>query len=312
MLATRSTIAARSRRGSDTAIVVADTANPTGGFTDAEYCRSRRCSTRSSARSTSRTSGTPSDIDKNGKIVIFFTKEVNKLTPRGSAGGTVGGFFFERDLFPARRHGGLRRVRGQQFRRDVLRRSCPIPPGGSASAQQKTDVLDVTPGTLAHEYQHLINAGRRLYVNNARRLRRRLAERRAEPHRRRAVVLQGRAACAAAEHRRVSAIDAHAASIDAFNNYQGDNNGRFELFIGKPSQTSVYGGNDSLETRGATWHMLRYLADHRGAIGRRHVDAAREHEADAAIAICRDVFGANYMTQIRDWATSVFSDDVPA
>ena len=25
----------------------------------------------------------------------------------------------------------------------------------------------VTPGTLAHEYQHLINAGRRLYVNNA-------------------------------------------------------------------------------------------------------------------------------------------------
>ena len=43
--------------------------------------------------------GQPTDIDKNGKTVIFFTKEVNKLTPRGS-GGVVGGFFFERDLFP--------------------------------------------------------------------------------------------------------------------------------------------------------------------------------------------------------------------
>ena len=53
-------------------------------------------------------------------------------------------------------------------------------------------------------------------------------------------------------------------SIDAFNIYAGDNIGRFEIFIGKPSQTSVYAGNDSLETRGATWHMLRYLADHRG------------------------------------------------
>ena len=31
--------------------------------------------------------------------MIFFTKEVNKLTPRGS-NGVIGGFFFERDLFP--------------------------------------------------------------------------------------------------------------------------------------------------------------------------------------------------------------------
>ncbi len=27
------------------------------------------------------------------------------------------------------------------------------------------DIQSLTPGTLAHEYQHLINAGRRLYVN---------------------------------------------------------------------------------------------------------------------------------------------------
>ena len=47
-----------------------------------------------------RTSAQPTDIDNNGKIVIFFTKEVNKLTPRGGRGVQMGGFFFERDLFP--------------------------------------------------------------------------------------------------------------------------------------------------------------------------------------------------------------------
>ena len=63
--------------------------------------------------------GQPTDIDKNGKTVIFFTKEVNKLTPRGS-GGVIGGFFFERDLFPKTDTPTTCSGARQQLRRDVL------------------------------------------------------------------------------------------------------------------------------------------------------------------------------------------------
>ena len=105
---------------SNSAIVVADTTNPAGGFTDAEYQSfATTFDTLINPLDVSNF-GQPTDIDKNGKILIFFTKEVNLLTPRGS-GGVIGGFFFERDLFPLSDTQRLRGVHRQQLRRDVLR-----------------------------------------------------------------------------------------------------------------------------------------------------------------------------------------------
>src|SRR5678815_5511223 len=43
----------------------------------------------------------------------------------------------------------------------------PDPNGLFSDSRSKADVLDFTNSTLAHEYQHLINAGRRLYVTIA-------------------------------------------------------------------------------------------------------------------------------------------------
>ena len=76
-----------------------------------------------------------------------------------------------------------------------------------------------------------------------------------------------------------------------------------------PNATSVYAGNDELETRGATWHLLRYLADHRGSsdgdVWMQLVNSKTTGHHNLA-----NVFGADYMNQIRDWATSLLSDDV--
>ncbi len=84
---------------SNTAYVLADTANPPGGFSDADYASFGTTFDTLINPLDIQTFGQPTDIDHNGKIVIIFTKEVNKLTPRG-ANGVVGGFFFDRDLFP--------------------------------------------------------------------------------------------------------------------------------------------------------------------------------------------------------------------
>ena len=97
--------------------------------------------------------------------------------------------------------------------------------------------------------------------------------------------------------------------MDAFNNDQGENSGRYEAFLGHPSLTSVYADNDDITTRGATWNLLRYLADHHGTSDAdtwsKLVNTALVGQANLA-----NVFGPDYLTQIRDWATSVFADDV--
>src|SRR5262249_42006767 len=84
---------------SKTAIVVADTGNPAGGFSDADYVSFATMFDSLLNPLDLQNFGQPTDIDHNNRVLIFFTKEVNKLTPRG-ANGVVGGFFFDRDLFP--------------------------------------------------------------------------------------------------------------------------------------------------------------------------------------------------------------------
>lgn len=293
---------------SNTAIVLADTTNPTGGFTDAEY---------QSFATTFDTLinpldvgnfGQPTDIDKNGKILIFFTKEVNLLTPRGS-GGVIGGFFFERDLFPLSDTNDFGGCAGSNFA-EMFYVLVPDPNGVFGDKRTKQSVLDVTPGTLAHEYQHLINAGRRMYVNLPFNDFEEVWLNEGLSHVAEELLYYRVSGFAPRQNITAAKLGATQASVDAFNKVQGDNSGRFEIFLSQPSQTSVYGNNDSLETRGATWYLLRYLADHRGTSDgdtwSQLVNTSLTGQGNLS-----HVFGTTYMTQIRDWATAVFADDVP-
>jgi hypothetical protein len=287
------------------AIVVADTANPAGGFTDAEYSSFATVFDTLINPLDVATFGQPSDIDGNGKIIIFFTKEVNKLTPRGSA-GFIGGFFYERDLFPKTDTQDLFGCATSNFA-EMYYSLVPDPTARYSDARSKTSVQNLTPGTLAHEFQHLINASRRLYVNDAPEFEDKWLDE-GLAHIAEELLYYKVANLAPRQNIGPSVISANGASVDAFNNYQGDNVGRFELFIGRPSQWSVYDGGDSLETRGAIWSLLRYMADHRGSSDgdtwNRLVNSKLVGQHNLA-----DVFGANYMTQIRDWSTSLFTDD---
>src|SRR5207237_6983313 len=81
------------------AIVVADTGNPSGGYTDSEYASLGTTFDTLIDPLDRAAFGDPSDIDGNGRVVLFFTKTVNDLTPKGSS-SYVGGYFYARDLFP--------------------------------------------------------------------------------------------------------------------------------------------------------------------------------------------------------------------
>lgn len=293
---------------SNSAIVVADTTNPAGGFTDAEYQSfATMFDTLINPLDVSNF-GQPSDIDKNGKVIIFFTKEVNLLTPRGSP-GVIGGFFFERDLFPLTDNQVFGGCAGSNLA-EMFYVLVPDPNHVYGDARTKQKVLDLTPGTLAHEYQHLINAGRRMYVNLPFNDFEEVWLNEGLSHMAEELLYYRVSGNAPRQNLTAAKLGQSQATADIFNHYQGDNNGRFETFLLKPSKTSVYGNNDSLETRGATWNLLRYLADHRGASDgdtwSQLVNTSLTGQQNLA-----HVFGATYMTQIRDWATTVFSDDIP-
>jgi hypothetical protein len=298
-------IGARVAAISTTAYVLADTANPTGGFSDSDYASFATTFDTLINQLDVQNFGQPTDIDHNGKIVILFTKEVNKLTTRGS-NGVVGGFFFDRDLFPATTQNGLEGCPTTNFG-EMFYVLVPDPNAVFSDKRTASDVLSLTPGTLAHEYQHLINASRRLYVNTTSDypevvwLNEGLSHIAEELLFYKATALNPRQNIDLNTARTVSA---------QFGSYQGSNFGRFNEFLSKPAQTSPYADNDDLNTRGATWNLLRYLADHKGS-GDGTTWSSLVNTPDTGQTNLSNVFGSNYLTQIRDWATSVISDDVP-
>jgi hypothetical protein len=287
------------------AIVVADTLNPSGGYSDDEYA-SLGVSFDTLVDPLDRAAfGDPSDIDHNGKIVLFFTKAVNDLTPKSSS-SYVGGFFDGRDLFPTASTVDFDGCAGSNVG-EMFYVMVPDPSRGGPFS--KTNVASEVLGTLAHEYQHLINASRRMYVNTEATDFEDVWLNEGLSHVAEELLFYRVAGLAPRANLDATAIRASSAYVNAFNNYQSSNFGRYHEFLASPTKYSPYSDNDSLETRGATWAFLRSTVDKAatsdGDFWFRLVNSTTE-----GMANLQNVFGPTVTTQLRDWATSVLTDDL--
>src|SRR5919198_2329823 len=258
----RGRVAAISNKG----IIVDDINNPTGGYTDAEYIA---IGTQFDSVYTMDVNafGAPSDVDVNGKVVLFFTRAVNELTPTGSA-SVVGGFFYGRDLFPKQDSPALGPGSGcpSSNYAEMFYLLVPDPNGVvNGNVRTKNFVSHLTVSTTAHEFQHLINASRRLYVNTAATdfevvwLNEGLSHVAEE-----LLFYQQSAGLTPRLDIDSTRFINNPTNVNAYNFDQQSNFGRFRSYLLKPATTSPYANNDSLGTRGATWSFLRYAADHRG------------------------------------------------
>jgi hypothetical protein len=287
------------------AIVVADTLNPAGGYSDAEYASLGVTFDTLIDPLDRQAFGDPSDIDGNGRIVLFFTKAVNDLTPTTSK-SYIGGFFHGRDLFPTQETADFAACAtsnvGEMFYVMV-----PDPKRGGPFA--KANVASEVLGTLAHEYQHLINASRRMYVNTAATDFEETWLNEGLSHIAEELLFYRVSGLNPRQDIDASTIRASAAYVTAFNDYQADNFGRYGEFLSSPSKYSVYSDNDSLATRGATWAFLRDAADRRatsdGDTWYKLVNATT-----TGMTNLRAVFGTGVLNEVRDWGTSVLTDDL--
>lgn len=294
------------------AIVVADTANPAGGYTDAEYLTIGLQFDTVFVMDTT-AFGSPTDIDNNGHIILFFTRAVNELTPAGST-SIVGGFFYGRDLFPKQDSPVLGPGSGCPTSNVAEMFYLLVPdPNGVVNMNKfsHTMVQHLTNSTTAHEFQHLINASRRLYINTAATdfevvwLNEGLSHVAEE-------LLFYKQSQGLAPRMDIDSTEfkTNQTNVDSYNFNMRSNFGRWDLYLLKPSVNAPYAPNDSLSTRGATWSFLRYAADHRGTSdGTTWKQLV--NSTTTGLNNLQNVLGTGLTSIFNDWAVSTIADNVP-
>lgn len=181
--------------------------------------------------------GQPSDLDRNERIIILFTPQVNLLTPRGSA-SFITGFFYGCDLVSRSRCAGTNRG-------EILYSLVPDPSGRWGDARTRTAVRAAVPPVLAHELQHMIHFARRGFSSDA------------------LWLAEGLAHLAEDLVADVFATRGEHATANLF---RAGNIGRAREFLAAPAGTALLDEEPpgSLAQRGAAWLFMKHMHLHNG------------------------------------------------
>jgi hypothetical protein len=292
----------------DHLIIVADTDNPTGGFTDKEYQELAESFDELIYPTVTEHFGEPADIDDNDRVVAFFTRAVNELTPAGSD-GYVGGFFYARDLFPKKGSTTMQGCAGSN-EAEIFYLIVPDPTGAVNNNRRPKDVVaEIALGTMAHELQHLINSSRRLFVNNADDSAEDLWLNEGLSHIAEELVFYRAAGLGPRQNIGVNQLRSSERLVNAFNLYQSSNFGRLSRFLSATESHAAYGDSASLGNRGAAWLFLRYLADRTG-IPERDLWFKLVNSSTSGFTNVQQVIGEDLSPLYRDWSVASYLDDL--
>jgi uncharacterized protein YjdB len=282
-------------------IVLVDTLAPSGGYTNAELAAFGTAFDTLGFGLDTLNFGAPTDIDVNGRVAIFFTQGVNQIPQPQN--GVVGGYFSARDMYAATASGCIASNEGEIF-------YLPVPDPNSTINGNYTIKANLAAGvlaTLVHEFQHLINSGRRLYVNNVAVTSEEVWLNEGLSHIAEELLYYRMSGNSPRTNIGLSVVQSTQAQADAINTYQSQNLGRLLTYMQSPEANSPYAANGDLATRGAIWQFLRYAADRKGGT-ERSTWFALVNSATAGQANFNAIFG-DITTMARDWAVAQFMDD---
>lgn len=247
-------VTATARFISSRSIIFTDDASPAGGFADTDFQEIGTEFDNLIYPTNVDYFGTPLDLDANSRVIILYTPLVNRLTPAGNPGGFVGGFFFAGDLFP---------VTGcaQSNVAEVFYLLTPDP-GGTVNGNARTTaaVRQGTRGTIAHEFQHMINASERIRSPIEQELEDVWLD---EGLSHFAEDLNGRAVNGLSETGNYT-FEQLFTNTNNYNAFFFQNFARFMRYLRDPGPFSPTSSlaDTSLAVRGAAWALVRYSADH--------------------------------------------------
>lgn len=291
---------------SNHAIVVADPENPEGGFTPEEYREIAQTFDQVIHPIVTGYFGEPFDIDGNGKVIIYYTRAVNELTPAGSA-GYVGGFFHTRDLYPRQNRAGLSAC-ATSNEAEIFYLMVADPDGRiNRNKRSKALVRQATLSTIAHEYQHLINASRRLFINKAPDFEENWLNE-GLSHIAEELVFYQVSGLSPRINITRQLINSSPLRSNAFSDYQQFNFGRLDWYLKLTESHSAFSNQVRLGDRGAVWYFLRYLAD-RLELDENELWHQLVNSTTAGITNLQEAIGQDPFLLYRDWAVALFTDD---
>jgi hypothetical protein len=241
----------------DKVIIYSDIASPPGGFTALDYQQIGDEFSTLIYSTDVAYFGTPLDLDNNGRIIILYTPEVNKLTPSGNPSSFVGGFFWAGDLFPTTGAGSC----SQSNMAELFYVLTPDPTGQfNGNIRNTTQVRQGTRGTIAHEFQHMINASERIRSPIEQDFEDVWLDEGLAHFAEDAV---GRVVRGLGEFDDATFSRTLGGNVDDFNAFFFQNFARFRLYLKDPGPMSPVSSlaDTSLAARGAAWALLHYAAD---------------------------------------------------
>ena len=292
------------------ALVVSDKENPAGGYTDAEFASIAATFDTLVFPMDTAAFGAPSNISQYGRIILFYTRAVNQLTPANS-NFTIGGFFFARDLYPRTARNSLPAC-ATSNEQEMFYLLVPDPEGLVNGNRRAKDVVTrLNLNTIAHELQHLINASRRLYVNGAGTTTEQVWLDEGLSHLAEELLYLRISGYSSRSNLVLS--DVNGLRAENFTTYASQNFSRFYGFLIAPETNSPYAPNDSLATRGAIWNFLRFAAARQGANGEATFLRQLVNSTTTGVANLQQVLGGGgFAEYLRDWSVSLIADDFSA
>jgi hypothetical protein len=257
--------------------------------------------------------GNPTDVDANGRIILLFTGQINKLTPPNTTGGFVAGFFFGGDFFPPTdQGGGPGSFCPESNNAEIFYLLSPDPTGRFGNVRSTSSVRQGTRGTIAHEFQHMINAGRRFqnpavssfessWLDEALA---HLAEDAVGRASRRFTDLQTLA------FNDLLPCNTPCSEANDFNAFFFQNLARLTYWMVSPDKYSPMSkmADTSLATRGAAWAIVRYVADHYSNDDPRTLTRALAAGPDTGVKNFVAAVKQPIDTIVKGWLVSMYAD----
>jgi len=294
---------------SNSAIVLDDPRNPTGGkYTDAEYNDFAQSFDSVINPLDTTQFGAPTDLDGNQRVLIVFTKAVNERTPAG-VDYYIGGLTNSRDLLP--KAGAQPCPASNQA--EMFYMLVPDSAGVvNTNVFSKSFVTSVTEATLAHEYQHLINFARRRYLNaGAPQVDEALWLNEGISHVAEELLYYRKSGKTPRSNIGGSDLSTANSSFNQWVYYASGDFLNYDEYVFAPSETSPFEAGDALATRGATWSLLRYLADQTMTSDGR-VWYNMVNSGESGLTNVQNRFGlttTSFTSMFRDFVVSTYTDD---
>ncbi len=292
-------------------IVVVDTTNPPSNVTDAEYRSFGQRFDDFVWPVNTRNFGEPSDIDDNNRVLIFYTRVVNELTEANSD-SFIAGFFFGRDLFP-RTAADPDGACATSNEREMFYLLAPDPSGAINGNERSEDLIRrSTVSVTLHEFQHLINQSRRMYVNTSSSPTEVVWLNEGLSHIAEELGFYEASGLAPRQNITIEGLRQSPAALDAFNTYQISNLARYINYLQNPEDTQVLDteASDGLEidARGAAWAFLRYAADRKSGADQPFWFGLVNGQS-SGLANLQNAINADPLVWAKDWTTSTYTDD---